>query len=83
MLPSKGTVPYFLLRFVHSTYGATNSLVFLRFFTVESWNPEYPYATPSLLCEKRMSFLLLTLVVYPEVELVPPCYKGATSYVQK
>lgn len=56
---------------------------FFRFFRVDSWNPEYPYVTPVLLREKRMSFLLLTLVVSLEVELKPPCYKEATSHVQQ
>lgn len=58
-------------------------LFFFRFFRVETWNPEYPFGAPTLLCEKRMSFLLLTLAVSPEVELIPRRYKEASSYVQQ
>lgn len=84
--PAKKTAPY-IFSTSCSLYlwkNATYCLVFFRLLRVESWNPEYPYViTPILLHEKRMSFLLLTLVVSLEVELKPPCYKEATSHVQQ
>ena len=87
MVPSKENRAlyfFYLLFIIYLWKNATYCLVFFRLLRVESWNPEYPYViTPILLHEKRMSFLLLTLVVSLEVELKPPCYKEATSHVQQ